>query len=98
MALENPSTARDPRSSSILISRPQGSGADGCGGAGGLRGGYQKDDAMVKNAPRSKTGLWLVKNTRRGRLKNPTSEMVLLMPEKSINGAMPATVKITDSR
>ena len=58
----------------------------------------RKTMAMVKNAPRSKTGLWLVKNTRRGRLKNPTSEMVLLMPEKSINGAMPATVKITDSR
>ena len=52
--------------------------------------------AIVKNAPISKTGLWLVKNTSLGILKNPTSPIVFVIPEKSIIGAIPAIVKIPD--
>ena len=96
--LENPSTARDPCSSSILISRPSApvhtavvapvvSAAD-----------TRKTIAIVKNAPRSKTGLWEVKNTSFGRLNTPTCSIVFVIPEKSTIGALPATVNIMDRR
>ena len=98
IALENPSTARDPCSSSILISRPSApvhtavvapvvSAAD-----------TRNTIAIVKNAPRSKTGLWEVKNTSFGRLNTPTCSIVFVIPEKSTIGAIPATVNIMDRR
>ena len=97
-ALENPSTASDPCNSSILISRskapvhtalvaPVVSAAD-----------TRNTIAIVKNAPRSKIGLWLVRKTSFGRLKTPTSCTVFVIPEKSTIGAIPATVKMIANR
>ncbi len=97
MVLEKPSTAREPCNSSVLMSRskvpvqtavvaPVVSAAD-----------TRNTMAMVKNAPISKTGLWLVKNTIFGKLKIPTSPIVLEIPEKSIKGAIPATVKTAET-
>ena len=96
-ALEKPSTARDPCSSFILISLPSApvhtavvapvvSAAD-----------TRNTTAMVKKAPRSKTGLCPVKNTSFGRLKNPTSCTVLDILEKSTMGAIPVSVNTIES-
>ena len=97
IALENPSTARDPCNSSIFKSlsnapfaiavvAPVVSAAD-----------TRNTIAIVKNAPRLNTGLWLVKNTSLGILTKPTSSIVFAIPEKSIIGAIPVTVKIADN-
>lgn len=50
--------------------------------------------AIVKNAPMSNIGICPVKNTSLGILKYPISPIVLVVPEKSTIGAMPATVKM----
>lgn len=58
----------------------------------------KKTIAIVKNAPKSKTGWWLVKKTSLGILNYPTSWIVLEIPEKSTIGAISATVKTIDNK
>lgn len=80
IALENPSAANDPCNSSISISLPSApvqmavvapvvSAAD-----------TRNTIAIVKNAPISKTGLRLVKNTSFGILTTPTCAIVFEIP------------------
>lgn len=61
IVLENPSTARDPCSSSIFRSRPKAPFATAVVAPVVSAADTRNTIAIVKNAPRLKTGLWLVK-------------------------------------
>ena len=98
MELEKPSTAREPWSSSIFRSRPSAPWATAAVAPVVSAAETRNTMAIVKKAPMSKTGVWLVKNTSLGRLKKPTSPMVFWMPEKSTIGATPVTVRIAEAR
>ena len=97
IALENPSTASEPRSSFILRSRPSAPVQTAVVAPVVSAADTRNTIAIVKNAPRLNTGLWLVRNTSFGILNTPTSWIVLWIPEKSTIGAIPATVNIIAS-
>ena len=93
MALEKPSTAREPCSSSIFRSRWRAPVATAVVAPVVSAADTRNTIAIVRKAPRSKTGLWSVKKTSFGRLKYPTWWMVVPMLEKLIIFATPVTVK-----